>query len=103
MLKVMDQLGYKSFNVADQSKVHEIRLPDPAREGVYVDYKFRGGSSGPFGDELLGDWITLDEAIENRNALAAARLKINETISDPHERQQEQGKLGWFDVHARLY
>jgi FkbM family methyltransferase len=56
-------LGYDMFKIVPQHKVHEQVLPNPAREGMYIDHRFKRGSSGSFGLELPGQWLTLEQSI----------------------------------------
>jgi hypothetical protein len=38
-------------------------LPNPPREGRYVDHRFEDGSSGAFGLELPGEWVDVEAAL----------------------------------------
>ena len=57
-------LGYTRYKIVPQHQVHQQRLPQPPREGRYVAHTFAEGSSGAFGDELPGEWINLEAAIQ---------------------------------------
>ena len=61
---VLTELGYSKFKIIDQSKIPSQQCPNPSKEGDYIDYKFTTGSSGLFGDELPGEWLSLEEAIK---------------------------------------
>ncbi|HTP83835.1 MAG TPA: FkbM family methyltransferase [Alphaproteobacteria bacterium] len=61
---LLQTLGYKKYKVVPQHRVQEQRLPKPAREGQYVDHVFEEGSSGAFGKELPGDWLSLEQALD---------------------------------------
>ena len=63
-LKLLRSLGYRRFKIIDQSVVDLQDCPIPAAEGQFVDYKFEQGSSGLFGEELPGRWLTIVEAVE---------------------------------------
>src|SRR5262245_57866786 len=58
-LRLLDQLGYRRFKVVPQHRVTEQRCPNPAQEGIFVDYRFGGDSSGLFGEEAPGEWTPL--------------------------------------------
>lgn len=53
------------------------------RHRVDRSWRFRGGCSGPFGEETRGEWLTAEQALELTRVLAAAT-----DLSD------------WHDIHA---
>jgi hypothetical protein len=59
-LHLLDQLAYTRFKIVPQLNITEQRCPNPAREGIFVDHRFEGGSSGLFGKEVPGEWRPLD-------------------------------------------
>jgi len=61
---ILQQLGYTKFQVVDQSKVQNQQCPNPAKEGDYIAYQFKFGSSGLFGNELSGEWLSAEDAIK---------------------------------------
>ena len=112
--RVLTELGYSKFKIIDQSKISSQQCPYPSKEGEYIDYKFTTGSSGLFGDELPGEWLSLNDAIKaykkifvgykyfgdygifnnklfmkNRYLKKAMRVF---NLSFPH--------VGWYDTHA---
>jgi hypothetical protein len=58
------KLGYSRFKIVDQTLVKLQTCPRPAREGNDCDHVFDDGSSGLFGEELPGIWLTLPDAVE---------------------------------------
>ena len=62
--ETFERLGYRKYRIMDQSLVSMQRCPTTPREGKFVDWQFKHGSSGLFGDELPGTWVTAFEAIE---------------------------------------
>jgi FkbM family methyltransferase len=58
------ELGYSRYKIVDQTLVKFQTCPLPSREGNYCDHIFQYESSGLFGDELPGPWISLPEAVE---------------------------------------
>lgn len=62
--KAFRTLGYRRFKIIDQSLISLIDCPTPAAEGEYVVHQFEEGSSGLFGNELPGQWLSMFEAIE---------------------------------------
>jgi FkbM family methyltransferase len=62
--RLLEDLGYRKYKIIDQSLVSFQRPPLPALEGDYVDLIFENDTSGLFGDELPGTWLSALEAIE---------------------------------------
>jgi FkbM family methyltransferase len=58
------ELGYSRYKVVDQTLIKLQTCPRPAREGNDCEHIFEDGSSGLFGDELPGAWLSLSEAVE---------------------------------------
>jgi FkbM family methyltransferase len=58
------ELGYSRYKIVDQTLVEFQECPKPAREGNYCSHVFQDGSSGLFGEELPGSWISFPEAVE---------------------------------------
>jgi FkbM family methyltransferase len=58
------ELGYSRYKIINQTLVNVQTCPRPAREGNDCDHNFEKGSSGLFGDELPGAWLSLPEAVE---------------------------------------
>lgn len=83
----LHHLSYRWFKFVNQERVDEIRCPRPALEGKFVDHRFKLGSSGPFGEETPGPWLTWEHA----RAAWLERLT-----------QWQPGQDLWFDIHAKL-
>jgi FkbM family methyltransferase len=62
--ETFERLGYRKYKVVDQSLIWMQKCPGIAKEGRFVDWQFEEGSSGLFGHELPGTWMTALEAIE---------------------------------------
>lgn len=104
---VLASLGYSAFKPVSQRDVPKQTLPDPPREGRYVDHQFRLGASGAFGEEAPGKWLSAEDAIERYRR---PFLQYALTGDDPLVRSATLRKLlkaagfrnNWFDTHARL-
>ena len=110
-LDALARLGYDRFKIVPQACVEHQTPPCPALVGEYVPFQFEPGSSGLFGHEAPGDWLTLAEAshafgsIVRRSWLAAQLHRMMSlyllycglirrlTGRDP--------EIGWFDIHAQ--
>ena len=61
--EMFEKLGYSHFKIVDQKNIDRQKPPNPAVEGQFVDHTFEPGSSGLFGDELPGKWLTRNQAL----------------------------------------
>ena len=66
---LLQQLGYKRYKIVAQHKIAEQQLPNPPKEGQFVEHKFEEGSSGAFGLELPGEWLALEPALKTYMAI----------------------------------
>jgi FkbM family methyltransferase len=60
---MLKRLGYSRFKIVNQTQIDRQKPPNPAAEGCYVEYRFERGSSGLFGEELPGRWLTARQAV----------------------------------------
>jgi FkbM family methyltransferase len=106
------QAGYVEFKVVQQKLIPGTTLTTRSLAGTPFDHCFSDGASGPFGEDLDGEWIGPDAALERyrqiyrtyqrwgdrslaRRLLTARVLnKLGEVIRHPLP--------GWYDTHARL-
>jgi len=88
-LTCLYDLGYVRFKLVDQSKHHLIRLPSKPLEGQYVNWRFDDESSGPFGEETPGTWMSYEDTLK----------LYRETLRTPDGTWI--GPNGsWWDIHA---
>ena len=82
--------------------------PSPAREGHFVEYKFPYGSSGMFGEEAPGEWLSGDRAVEGYRKIVRVqrlfgdkgwirRLPLGNKITN-----FIRPDVSWYDTHASL-
>ena len=113
--KLLRDLGYDRFKVVQQSDVVRQHCPKPAREGRYVDHRFEFGSSGMFGEEAPGPWLTEREALRKYRVIFVRywlfgdygvfrdRPRVRRFVQRiPVLRRLAPDEVGWFDTHARL-
>jgi FkbM family methyltransferase len=109
-LSQLERLGYTKFKIIPQRTISGQRCPDPAREGVFVDYRFEPGSSGLFGEETPGEWQSL-----TRVRLRYLRIHLELRLVGPNNgvlrnfpissvrrllRSVFSRGIGWYDTHA---
>jgi hypothetical protein len=103
----LQALGYDRFKVVPQLTVTRQRLPRPPREGAPTEHRFPYGASGAFGEEVPGDWLTAEDAIE---AYRPIFLRYALVGDDPLIRSKwvrralwfSGYKAGWYDTHAKI-
>jgi FkbM family methyltransferase len=107
-LAALSGLGYARFKIVRQGLVPLQSCPNPAREGQFVDYKFPYGSSGMFGEEAPGEWISGDLTVERYRKIVRVqrlfgdkgwvrRLPLGHKLIN-----FIQPDVSWYDTHARL-
>lgn len=82
-------LGYDRFKLVNQITNWQVKLPEPALEGRYVEHTFPKHSSGAFGEEVPGAWMSF--------------LEVAEVYASIRRLQRERPGLmaGYFDFHAK--
>lgn len=107
-LSLLWQLGYRQFKIINQALNSHVRCPNPPLEGNYVDYIFDGMSSGPFGEEAPGKWMSIEETyLRYRLLLLEQRYfgadgKFYNTFYHKIYEMLKQAPAGWYDFHAKL-
>jgi FkbM family methyltransferase len=61
--RLLKSLGYNEFKLSPQHYVHLQHVPARPRHGKPVDHVFLRDSSGAFGEDLEGSWLTQTDAI----------------------------------------
>jgi FkbM family methyltransferase len=85
-INALEGLGYTGFKLVNQHKNKDAIPPCPAKEGRYAEHCFEWGSSGLFGEEIEGPWLSADQVRHSW------RGHINTGFPDGD----------WFDIHARI-
>lgn len=111
-IELMESLGYNQFLAVQQWDVPYTKVPRPAREGIYIPYKFIEGSSGLFGRELSGVFQNKVEILEVYKSIFKNYERFGD---DTFWRKNKMAKLliliiskiinkpipGWYDTHAK--
>lgn len=87
--EVLVAAGYTAFRMVEQSVLPSVKLPRPSAEGNTIEHVFPYGSSGPFGRDLDGAWLGVEEA---------------RTMLEAHHRElaaRTDRGYDWWDLHAR--
>jgi FkbM family methyltransferase len=104
---LFQKLGYSKFKIINQAIVHKQLPPKPSQEGIYASHVFEFGSSGLFGEEAPGDWLSRDQAIEKYSEIFKKYELFGDhgIIGNKYTRKLlgviPQFRVGWYDTHAK--
>jgi FkbM family methyltransferase len=101
-MNILTRLGYKKFKIVNQGLVREQVPPWPAREGVYVDYRFEDDASGLFGNELEDEWTTRSGVISQLHRLLGRKFITGVAKRLPAANRLTPSYSAWYDLHAAL-
>ena len=107
-LSLLWNLGYRNFKIVNQGLNRKVICPNPPLEGLFVDYRFDGTCSGPFGEEAPGKWMTVEETfVKYRRLLTEQKYfgatgKLYKTSFRRLYSVLKKEPVGWYDIHAKL-
>jgi hypothetical protein len=81
-MRIMAACGYNAFKLLDQSTVPQLRDRG-------TGHAFPAGSSGPFGDDLPGQWLSHDGMLEHY--AKTVRDRAGNRIAPRNH---------WWDIHC---
>jgi FkbM family methyltransferase len=109
--ELLARLGYNRFKIINQVQLVNQMPPDPPLAGRYVPMRFTHDSSGLFGEETPGQWLSMEGALAQFRRLARRKwlkvrlyrnmryyllyCKIMFRLTGRHP------NLGWYDIHAK--
>jgi FkbM family methyltransferase len=112
-------LGYRRFYIANQAAHRRLKCPNPAAEGHFVEATFDSHSSGLFGAEVPGPWLSIEQAMSRmRWIVREQRLFGNEGVFGRQvvgnarrignlyrgiRHKLLRTPIGWYDIHAKLF
>jgi FkbM family methyltransferase len=99
------ELGYKKFKIVQQATIPGSNVKTETLDGTQLDYTFPLHSSGAFGEDLIGKWLSYDEALRvyrlifvNYQLYGDNSLLRKLRPWDPWAMRNP----GWYDTHASL-
>jgi FkbM family methyltransferase len=117
-IHLMKELGYTQFNFFNQGMRRSVKAPNPPREGKYADYYPHAVTTGLFGEELGGRWLSAPDAekrlveIFKRHVLFRDHRLYSKdgkfggtVLSKIHNRLRRHllgDPVAWYDLHARI-
>lgn len=84
-LEALKGLGYQAFKLLQQSSVGQL-------VDQQVDHCFTLGSSGPFGEDVPGAWLTYDEIVDEYSKVVRDR-----------DGNRHAPRTMWWDIHCRRF
>jgi FkbM family methyltransferase len=105
---VLESLGYKRFQVVNQARIEEQLEPHPPREGSFSGHKLQFGSSGLFGNDLPGPWLTKAQAIRRYAPIFLQYKFLGDNTRGSRfmgrfpKKYQRMVVPDWYDTHAAL-
>ena len=103
----MKDLGYEEFKIVPQHLIQDQRSPMVSAHGNSCIHKFEPGSSGLFGEDIEGPWLSASEAIANYKGIVILEqvvLALRKGIlsGSCEEFMRAFGhRQGWHDTHTR--
>ena len=112
-LQLLTKLGYDNFKVIQQASVSRQIIPKKSKEGEQIKFRFKRGSSGLFGEDLPGPWLSMSDALVKYEKI----FKYYKLLGDDSfvrklyginfmlrvlQRITNIGLPGWYDTHAKL-
>ena len=105
--------GCRKFKLINQAENSKIKLPEPAKEGKYVDHVFSGfDNSGAFGEETEGEWKDVQAIIseyigvhKKQGKYTVQAQRYNRYLGYLYRltcRLFNRSPVGWYDIHCML-
>lgn len=103
----LESLGYTRFKVVNQSTHKPGNFT--SRNGAQIAHAFAAGASGPFGENLAGEWLSRHRAIMRYVPIFMMYKTIGDnTFLDRHASTVRRipileglmGRVSWYDTHA---
>lgn len=111
-VKLLSDLGYKRFQAVQQRWIPGSTIETTTVTGEPVAHRFEMHSSGPFGEDLAGEWVDAQRIIEiYRPIFRDYRLfgdhswlqrRFGRAPMAVLERLTRRPMPGWYDTHARM-
>ena len=105
------QLGYNKFQIINQTQITSQKEPYNSNEEHYLNYKFKHGSSGLFGNDLNNKmWKSTPESIEiYKKIFKGYKLLGDHALINKFQLGKVftkgltrlTGLPGWYDTHAK--
>lgn len=106
-------IGYRHFKYVDQASLKKLNGMLLDKEGPVMRYEYREHSSGPFGEESPGGWLSAEAALRKMKSLITYQTMLgmggrhhDKLLSKIGRRLRRHLKRldshSWYDLHARF-
>jgi FkbM family methyltransferase len=108
-IEQLEALGYRRFKVVQQATIPYRTRTIADLHGRMIKYRFEPHSSGPFGNQIAGEWLDRNTVIKRYQrifgryrTLGDASLvgRYGRIVTRPLEFLFAIGLPGWHDLHA---
>jgi FkbM family methyltransferase len=110
--ELFEAFGYDNYQIINQEEITLLKEPMDSREGKFLNYTFKKGSSGLFGSDYRNPWINKKTALRNYKWIFFgykiwgdhSRIKywfLMSRIKGILMRLLKCKIPGWYDTHAR--
>ncbi len=111
-INLFEKLGYNKFKVIQQDGISKQKEKLPCTEGKYLDYKFLEGSSGLFGNDLPGEWLSSQETYNKYKKIfyyykmfgdnsLLRKFFLTKIMLKLFRKLTGIPTPGWYDTHAK--
>lgn len=112
-IRLFEELGYSEFKAIQQENITCQIVPNPSREGNYVEHKFQEESSGLFGEELPGHWKNKLQILREYKIIFLKyryfgdysflkRSRVGKSFIKGLGKMLKRPIPGWYDTHAKF-
>lgn len=110
--ELFEALGYDNYQMINQENINLLKEPADSREGKFLNYTFKKGSSGLFGSDFRTPWLSKKKALRNYKWIFYgyklwgdnSRIKYwfgMNFIKRILRKLLRHNIPGWYDTHAR--
>jgi FkbM family methyltransferase len=112
-INLFKKLGYDKFKIIQQDGISKQKEISPSKEGNFLNYKFKEGSSGLFGEDLPGKWINSAEALKRYKIIFLyyklfgdksflRKFILTKILLKIFRRVSGIPTPGWYDTHVKF-
>jgi FkbM family methyltransferase len=105
-IETLSRLGFNRFKVVNQNDVEQQCEPQPALEGEFTGHRFPAGSSGLFGQDLPGRWLSRRQALLRYAFIYSQYTLFGDNTTGARLAKRLPYRVhrhllpGWYDTHA---
>jgi len=115
-LSLLWRSGYRGFKIINQALNYKIKCPSTPLEGNFVEHEFTGLSSGLFGEETPGQWLSVNKIMKKYKKILKMQSRFGKEggwngkyrntilhkVYKVYISKTKREPLGWYDFHAKF-